>query len=110
MTAGRPSKPVEQKRLIGNPGKRALPSNAMALPRAIEDPIPGRPLLRYGQELWDKIARAILQAVDLRPRAIIENLSLRNPIFSDTTCYGHFGKEQMTWEKLDLADSIERAL
>jgi len=55
MTAGRPSKPVEQKRLIGNPGKRALPSNAMALPRAIEDPIPGRPLLRYGQELWDKI-------------------------------------------------------
>jgi len=55
MTAGRPSKPVEQKRLIGNPGKRALPSNAMALPRAIVDPIPGRPLLRYGQELWDKV-------------------------------------------------------
>ena len=55
MTAGRPSKPVEQKRLIGNPGKRALPSNAMDLPRAIVDPIPGRPLLRYGQELWDKV-------------------------------------------------------
>jgi len=55
VTAGRPSKPVEQKRLIGNPGKRALPSNAMALPRAIVDPIPGRPLLRYGQELWDKV-------------------------------------------------------
>ena len=63
-----------------------------------------------GKEPDDKIASAILQAVDLRPRAIIESLDLKQPIFSDTTCYGHFGKEQMTWEKPDLADSIERAL
>ena len=55
MTAGRPAKPVEQKRLLGNPGKRALPSNALALPRATETPEPGRPLLRYGQELWTKV-------------------------------------------------------
>ena len=55
MTAGRPAKPVEQKRMIGNPGKRALPSNALALPRATETPVPGRPLLKYGQELWDKV-------------------------------------------------------
>ncbi len=63
-----------------------------------------------GKEADDHIANAILQAVDLRPRAIIDNLNLTNPIFSDTTCYGHFGKEQMTWEKLDLAESIESAL
>jgi hypothetical protein len=55
MPAGRPSKPVEQKRLLGNPGKRALPSNAIAIPMAQEAPEPHRPLLKYGQELWDKV-------------------------------------------------------
>tara|TARA_R110000765_G_scaffold45991_1_gene95040 strand:+ start:831 stop:1307 length:477 start_codon:yes stop_codon:yes gene_type:complete len=58
MTAGRPSKPIEQKRLLGNPGKRALPSNTLALPMATETPIPNRPLLKYGQEVWDKVWEA----------------------------------------------------
>lgn len=55
MPAGRPSKPIEQKRLLGNPGKRALPSQALAIPMATEIPEPHRPLLKYGQELWDKV-------------------------------------------------------
>lgn len=55
MPAGRPSKPIEQKRLLGNPGKRALPSNAIAIPMADSPPEPHRPLLKYGQELWDKV-------------------------------------------------------
>jgi hypothetical protein len=55
MPAGRPSKPAEQKRLLGNPGKRALPSNAIAIPMILEKPEPHRPLLKYGQELWDKV-------------------------------------------------------
>tara|TARA_R110000787_G_scaffold77320_2_gene170002 strand:+ start:661 stop:1137 length:477 start_codon:yes stop_codon:yes gene_type:complete len=58
VTAGRPSKPIEQKRLLGNPGKRALPSNTLALPMATETPIPNRPLLKYGQEVWDKVWEA----------------------------------------------------
>lgn len=55
MPAGRPSKPIEQKRLLGNPGKRALPSQALEIPMATEIPEPHRPLLKYGQELWDKV-------------------------------------------------------
>ena len=55
MSAGRPSKPIEQKRLLGNPGKRALPSGTIAIPMVIEPPEPHRPLLKYGQELWDKV-------------------------------------------------------
>lgn len=55
MTAGRPSKPVEQKRLLGNPGKRALPSNAIEIQMALTAPEPHRPLLKYGRELWDKV-------------------------------------------------------
>jgi len=57
MPAGRPSKPIEQKRMLGNPGKRALPDedSVILLERAEERPEPTRPLLKYGQELWDRI-------------------------------------------------------
>ena len=57
MQPGRPSKPVEQKRLLGNPGKRALPdqSTITLIPMAEVAPEPTRPLLKYGKELWDKV-------------------------------------------------------
>lgn len=55
MPAGRPAKPIEQKRLLGNPGKRALPSGTIAIPMVDTAPEPHRPLLRYGKELWDKV-------------------------------------------------------
>lgn len=57
MPAGRPPKPVEQKRLLGNPGKRALPDQAEIeiLPAATEIPEPTRPLLKPGRELWDRV-------------------------------------------------------
>lgn len=55
--AGRPSKPIEQKRLLGNPGKRAMPDeNSVVLMQQVEQtPEPPRPLLKYGQDLWDRI-------------------------------------------------------
>jgi hypothetical protein len=54
---GRPPVPTEVKRLTGNPGKRALPSEStiMMIPQAIEAPEPARPLLKYGKELWDRV-------------------------------------------------------
>mgnify|MGYP003640586223 FL=1 len=57
MPAGRPAKPAEQKRLLGNPGKRALPDeSAVVLLQQVEErPEPPRPLLKYGQDLWDRI-------------------------------------------------------
>lgn len=54
---GRPPKPIEQKRLIGNPGKRALPNQneIVLLPAAETMPEPSRPLLKYGREVWDQV-------------------------------------------------------
>lgn len=54
---GRPPKPLEIKRAEGNPGKRALPkeSNLILLPAANGIPEPSRPLMKYGQQLWDSI-------------------------------------------------------
>jgi signal peptidase I len=57
MPAGRPSKPIEQKRMLGNPGKRALPKpgEIIVLEQSWDIPEPPRPLLKYGQELWDRV-------------------------------------------------------
>jgi len=59
-TMGRPSVPVEKKRQLGNPGKRKLPDEASVtmIPAATEKPEPPRPLMKYGQELWDRIWNA----------------------------------------------------
>lgn len=54
---GRPPKPAEEKRITGNPGKRKLPNEQeiVLLPAAARTPQPARPLMRYGQEVWDNV-------------------------------------------------------
>lgn len=44
----------------------------------------------------------IPKVVDLTPRGIIERFDLFRPIYSSTTNYGHFGKPDLPWEKIDL--------
>ena len=48
------------------------------------------------EEIVDKIKSKF----DLTPRVIIEYLDLKKPIYRKTTNYGHFGKEDLSWEKL----------
>ena len=57
MPAGRPAKPIEQKRLFGNPGKRAMPkqTDLVLLSMALERPEPLRELGVAGSSLWDRV-------------------------------------------------------
>lgn len=48
------------------------------------------------EEIVDKIKSKF----DLTPRGIIEYLDLKKPIYRKTTNYGHFGKEDLSWEKV----------
>lgn len=48
--------------------------------------------------------------VDLTPQGIISKLDLRKPVFQKTAAYGHFGREEFSWEKLDLVDQIKKDL
>ena len=48
----------------------------------------------------EEIIEKIKQRFDLTPSGIIKELNLREPIYSKTTNYGHFGKKNMTWEKI----------
>jgi S-adenosylmethionine synthetase len=53
----------------------------------------------------DHILSLIKKHFDLRPAAIIDHLGLRRPIFKQTSCYGHFGRDDLDlpWERTDKA-------
>ncbi len=62
----------------------------------------------------EKINKIIEKVFDARPGAIIKSFNLNNPKFkySDTTNYGHFGREEFNfpWEKLDKVKEIKQLL
>ena len=59
-----------------------------------------------------KITRAINRVFDFQPSAIIDQLKLRRPIYSKTTNYGHFGKndKDLTWEATNRIAALRAAL
>lgn len=48
----------------------------------------------------NEIVEKIYNKFDLTPRGIINYLQLQKPIYRQTTNYGHFGKENLPWEKI----------
>lgn len=56
----------------------------------------------------EEIADIIMKEFDLRPNAIIEKLDLRKPIYKKTAAYGHFGREEFSWEKLDKVEDLKK--
>jgi S-adenosylmethionine synthetase len=57
-----------------------------------------------------KLADAIMKTFDLTPTGIINRLDLKKPVFKKTAAYGHFGRDEFTWEKLDFVDQIANAV
>jgi S-adenosylmethionine synthetase len=76
-----------------------------------------------------ELAKKILEFYDLRPYIIVKNLKLKQPMYSETAAYGHFGRtpkivtknfrdgsgleitmevDLFTWEKLDLVDDLKK--
>ena len=50
---------------------------------------------------------------DLRPKAIIEKLDLRRPIYKQVAAYGHFGRDDiqdLPWEQLDMVEVLKQYL
>ena len=58
----------------------------------------------------EKIVEIINENFDLRPTRIIEHLDLRRPIYRKTAAYGHFGRSEFPWEKLDKAIELKKYL
>jgi len=59
----------------------------------------------------EKITQLVRENFSLTPKAIIETLDLRRPIYKPTAAYGHFGRTGagFTWERTDRADALRKA-
>ena len=58
----------------------------------------------------EKLAQIVCENFDLRPKAIINQFDLQKPIYKQTASYGHFGRSQFPWEKLDKVDDLKKYL
>ena len=52
------------------------------------------------------ISKLVQDNFDLRPAGIIKMLDLRRPIYKATSAYGHFGRDNFSWEKLDKVEIL----
>ena len=55
----------------------------------------------------EQILRLIREKFDLRPKGLIAMLDLLKPIYQETAAYGHFGREQFPWEKIDKIEELK---
>ena len=74
--------------------KQCLVSVAYAIGRA--EPLMIDAFNEKGESLQDLIKKNF----DFKPKAIIEKLNLRQPIYQKTAAYGHFGKPDLPWEEI----------
>ena len=74
--------------------KQCLVSLAYAIGRA--EPL----MVEAINEKGDNLSEIAKSKFDFKPQAIIEKLDLRRPIYQQTTAYGHFGRENLPWEKI----------
>ena len=64
-------------------------------------------------EIPDEIlSRAVTEVFDLRPYHIVKQLDLLRPIYKNSACYGHFGRErpEFSWEKTDRIADLKTAV
>lgn len=56
----------------------------------------------------EQMCDLVREVFDMRPRAIIDYLDLKRPIYKKTAAYGHFGREDpdFTWEATDKAETL----
>lgn len=59
----------------------------------------------------ESLLRLISEHFDLRPKAIIDSMELKRPIYQQTAAYGHFGREDIDvpWERTDKAEALAQA-
>lgn len=53
-----------------------------------------------------ELAHLIEKTFDCTPKGIIERFDLKRPIYLPTAAYGHFGRDEFPWEKLDFVDKL----
>ena len=60
-------------------------------------------------QVSERPSRAVREIFSCTPKAMIEALDLRKPIYRATSAYGHFGRPEFSWEKTDKVEVLKRA-
>ncbi|MBL4684680.1 MAG: methionine adenosyltransferase [Nannocystaceae bacterium] len=63
-----------------------------------------------GKVSEDKLSELVSKHFDARPGRLIAELDLLKPIYANTAAYGHFGREEFTWEKTNKAEALKAEL
>jgi len=58
----------------------------------------------------EKIAECVREVFPTKPASLISHLGLLSPIYQNTAAYGHFGREDFSWEKLDMVGNVKSFL
>jgi S-adenosylmethionine synthetase len=56
-----------------------------------------------------QLVRVLREVADMRPAAIVNRFDLLKPQYLPTAAYGHFGRDEFSWEKLDYVDALKEA-
>lgn len=58
----------------------------------------------------EKISTAVREIFGLKPSEIISTLDLQKPVYGPTAAYGHFGRNEFSWEKTDKVEALKKML
>jgi S-adenosylmethionine synthetase len=66
----------------------------------------------YGTSKYSpaQLADAARTVFNCKPRGIVETFDLLRPIYRSTAAYGHFGRDEFPWERLDKVEALKAAL
>lgn len=109
--SGRKPKPIERKERLGNPSKRALPKNVVALPSVdpMNVPVPSRPLGKYGTELWERMWTA--GAVWLKPSVDAELMLICCELIDERMVLrGRVAQDPSAWRERRGLREIDRQI
>jgi S-adenosylmethionine synthetase len=57
-----------------------------------------------------RLEKAVTQVFDCTPGGIIAALDLLKPVYQETATYGHFGREEFAWERVDRMEALRERL
>jgi S-adenosylmethionine synthetase len=57
-----------------------------------------------------KIEDGVRAVFPLKPGEIISHFDLLRPIYQTSAAYGHFGRDEFPWEKIDKVDELKSAV
>lgn len=63
-----------------------------------------------GQVGSEKLEKAVRRVWNLKPGAILREYDLLRPIYAQTAAYGHFGRDEFSWEKVNKVEALKEAM